>query len=82
MHQKSLPSNEINFVPSRKIKPLNSLSNLPIGSVNIIRKQVGDPNINNTIIKALGHGSFGHVFKVDHKITGILDLLKLFIKII
>ena len=76
MRQKSLPSNEINFVPSRKVKPLKSLSNLPIGTVNIIRKQVGDPNINYTVIKALGHGSFGHVFKVVHKITGNIRSIK------
>ena len=76
LRAKSLPSNEINFVPSRKVKPLKSLSNLPIGTVNIIRKQVGDPNINYTVIKALGHGSFGHVFKVVHKITGNIRSIK------
>ena len=76
MRQKSLPSNEINFIPSKKVKPLKSLSNLPIGTVNIIRKQVGDPNINYTVIKALGHGSFGHVFKVVHKITGNIRSIK------
>ena len=74
--RKSLPSNEINFQPLYKIKPLKSLSNLPIGTVNVIRKQVGDPNMNYTVIKALGHGSFGHVFKVVHKITGNIRSIK------
>ena len=74
--RKSLPSNEINFQPLYKIKPLKSLSNLPIGTSNIIRKQIGDPNINYSILKALGHGSFGHVFKVVHKKTGNIRSIK------
>ena len=74
--RKSLPSNEINFQPLYKIKPLKSLSNLPIGPSNIIRKQIGDPNINYSILKALGHGSFGHVFKVVHKKTGNIRSIK------
>ena len=77
LRQKSLPLNEINFsLSTRKTKPLKSLSNLPIGTVNVIRKQVGDPNMNYTVIKALGHGSFGHVFKVVHKITGNIRSIK------
>ena len=77
LRQKSLPLNEINFsISNRKNKPLKSLSNLPIGTVNVIRKQIGDPNINYTVIKALGHGSFGHVFKVVHKITGNIRSIK------
>ena len=76
LRRKSLPSNEIIFQPSRKTTPLKSLSNLPIGTSNIIRKQSGDPNINYSILKALGHGSFGHVFKVVHKITGNIRSIK------
>ena len=77
LRQKSLPLNEINFsLSTRKTKPLKSLSNLPIGTSNIIRKQIGDPNINYSILKALGHGSFGHVFKVVHKITGNIRSIK------
>ena len=76
LRRKSLPSNEINFQPIRKNIPLKSLSNLPIGTSNIIRKQIGDPNINYSILKALGHGSFGHVFKVVHKITGNIRSIK------
>jgi len=76
LRRKSLPSNEINFQPIRKNIPLKSLSNLPIGTSNIIRKQIGDPNINYSILKALGHGSFGHVFKVVHKVTGNIRSIK------
>ena len=77
LRAKSLPLNEINFsLSTRKNKPLKSLSNLPIGTVNVIRKQTGDPNMNYTVIKALGHGSFGHVFKVVHKITGNIRSIK------
>ena len=76
LRRKSLPSNEINFQPIRKNIPLKSLSNLPIGTSNIIRKQSGDPNINYSILKALGHGSFGHVFKVVHKVTGNIRSIK------
>ena len=76
LRRKSLPSNEINFQPIRKNIPLKSLSNLPIGTSNIIRKKIGDPNINYSILKALGHGSFGHVFKVVHKVTGNIRSIK------
>ena len=76
LRSKTIPSNEINFPSSRKSPPLTSLQNLPIGTSNVIRKQIGDPNLNYTVIKSLGHGSFGHVFKVVHKVTGNIRSIK------
>ena len=75
---KSLPKSEITMNTSRgpKVK-INSLSKLPISTKNVIRKQLGHPFENYEIIKKLGNGTFGQVFKVVHKQTGVIRAMKI-----
>ena len=72
----SLPSSEIKFHYPKKDEPVKSLSNLPISTLNVIRKQKGDPLTNYDIVRPLGHGAYGHVFKVQHKITKMFRSMK------
>ena len=72
----SLPFSQINFSSSELQKKERSSSNLPIGIPNLIRKQTGDPLMNYKVLKPLGHGTFGHVFKVIHKTTGNIRAMK------
>ena len=74
---KSLPVSEIIFHYPKMEETVKSLSNLPISTLNVIRKQKGDPLNNYTIVKPLGHGAYGHVFKVLHKTTGIVRSMKI-----
>ena len=55
---------------------LNSLSKLPIGNRNVIRKKSGNPLDYYKVIKRLGKGTFGTVYKVKHKATGIIRAMK------
>ena len=76
--QKSLPQNEIKFV-NKKNPPtieVDSLSKLPISTKNVIRQQSGNPLDDYDIIKNLGKGTFGHVYKVMHKKTGNIRAMK------
>lgn len=72
----SLPASEIKFHYPKKDEPVKSLSNLPISTLNVIRKQKGDPLTNYDIVRPLGHGAYGHVFKVQHKITKMFRSMK------
>ena len=73
--QNNLPSNEIIFNLNHK-KKITSLSNLPIGTKNIIRQNKGNPFKNYEIIKNLGNGTFGNIFMAEHKITGNIRSIK------
>jgi len=76
--QKSLPQNEIKFI-NKKNPPtieVDSLSKLPISTKNVIRKYSGNPLDDYDIIKNLGKGTFGHVYKVMHKKTGNIRAMK------
>ena len=76
--QKSLPQNEIKFI-NKKNPPsieVDSLSKLPISTKNVIRRKSGNPLDDYDIIKNLGKGTFGHVYKVMHKKTGNIRAMK------
>ena len=68
-----LPLNKIIF---EKEKELDSLSKLPISNRNVIRKQTGNPLDDYDVIKKLGKGTFGTVYKVLNKKTGIIRAMK------
>ena len=75
----TLPKNEINFTNQQKnpkIISVKSLKTLPINTQNIIRKHSGNPLDNYNIIKKLGKGTFGTVYKVIHKTTGCIRAMK------
>ena len=76
--EKSLPQNEILFINKKKPPSVqvDSLSKLPISTKNVIRKQSGNPLDDYDIIKNLGKGTFGHVYKVMHKRTGNIRAMK------
>ena len=75
----TLPKNEIKF-PSQqknnKLLSVKSLKTLPINTQNIIRKHGGNPLDYYDIIKKLGKGTFGTVYKVIHKTTGCIRAMK------
>ena len=76
--QKSLPQNEIKFI-NKKNPPtieVDSLSKLPISTKNVIRKYSANPLDDYDVIKNLGKGTFGHVYKVMHKKTGNIRAMK------
>ena len=75
---KLLPENEIKELNYKKMKAANKniVSSLPINTQKIIRQQMGDPYTYYEIIKQLGHGTFGKVFKVKHKITNSIRAMK------
>ena len=76
-NNKLIPENEINESFQKiKITNKNIVSSLPINTQKIIRQQMGDPYTYYEILKQLGHGTFGKVFKVKHKITNSIRAMK------
>ena len=75
---KSLPLMEMKIGNMKTSKTkINSLSNLPISTKNVIRKISGNPFGNYRIIKKLGNGTFGQVYKIIHQKTGNIRALKI-----
>ena len=75
----TLPKSEIIYTNQQKnpkIISVKSLKTLPINTQNIIRKHSGNPLDNYNIIKKLGKGTFGTVYKVIHKTTGCIRAMK------
>ena len=75
---KPLPLNEIKYHNPKNIfsNEVKSLSKLPISTQNVIRRQSGNPLDYYDIIKKLGKGTFGTVYKVMHKNTGVVRAMK------
>ena len=73
---KPLPLNEIKFNRNLQLEEVDTLSKLPISNRNVIRKQSGNPLDHYDIIKKLGKGTFGTVYKVMSKRTGIIRAMK------
>ena len=75
---KALPLNEIKYSTLKNCSQneVKSLSKLPISTQNVIRKQSGNPLDYYDIIKKLGKGTFGTVYKVMHKNTGVVRAMK------
>ena len=76
---KPLPLNEIKYSIQKNSSfqnDIKSLTQIPISNQNVIRKQSGNPLDYYDIIKKLGKGTFGTVYKVMHKKTGIIRAMK------
>ena len=81
--QDSFPLNEIGSsfnINKKPIKALNSLSKLPISTKNVIFQQVCNPLDYYDNLKKMGKGTFGTVYKVMHKQTGVIRAMKVISK--
>jgi calcium-dependent protein kinase len=73
----TLPLTQIDL----KFKPtISSLSSIPIGTKNVIRKLSGSPFDSYQVIDVLGNGSYGKVYKVQQRTTGQLRAMKIISK--
>ena len=75
---KPFPSNEIKYNKQKNDlqKEVKSLSQLPVSTQTVIRKQSGNPLDYYEKIEKIGKGTFGTVYKVRHKNTGIIRAMK------
>ena len=73
---KSLPFTDINLTKDPKMT-IKSLSRLPISTKNVIRQKSGNPFDYYRILKKLGQGTFGQVYKTIHKKTGNIRAMKI-----
>ena len=73
---KPLPLNEIKYGVPKSFTMNESNTLIPISTQNVIRKQSGNPLDHYDIIKRVGKGTFGTVYKVMHKTSGIIRAMK------
>ena len=75
---KPFPLNEIKYGTQKynSKDEVKSLSEIRISNRNVIRKQSGNPLDYYDIIKKIGKGTFGTVYKVMHKKTGVIRAMK------
>ena len=81
--QDSFPLNEISSsynINDKPIKVVNSLSKLPISTKNVILQQTCNPLDYYDNLKKMGKGTFGSVYKVMHKQTGVIRAMKVISK--
>ena len=81
--QDSFPLNEIGSsfnINDKPIKIVNSLSKLPISTKNVILQQTCNPLDYYDNLKKMGKGTFGSVYKVMHKQTGVIRAMKVISK--
>ena len=71
-----LPSNQINLGNSKKEQPLNNASKIPISIKDVIIQKKGDPFQDYEIIKKIGEGTFGKVYKVKNKHNNNIRAMK------
>ena len=73
---KPLPLNKIRY----QLEEFDTSTQLPISNRNVIRKQSGNPLDDYKIIKKLGKGTYGTVYKVINRKTGIIRAMKVISK--
>lgn len=85
--QKSLRHNSIrnNDGPLKEIlldknSQIKTLSTVPVNTKTIIRKLKGSPFEFNDVVDLLGVGSYGKVYKIRHKNTGLIRAMKVISK--
>ena len=81
--QDSFPLNEIGSsfnINDKPIREVNSLSKLPISTKNVILQQTCNPLDYYDNLKKMGKGTFGTVYKVMHKQTGVIRAMKVISK--
>ena len=79
----SFPLNEISSsfnINDKPIKPIRSLSKIPISTKNVILQQMCNPLDYYDNLKKMGKGTFGTVYKVMHKQSGAIRAMKVISK--
>ena len=79
----SFPLNEIGSsfnINDKPIKPIRSLSKIPISTKNVILQQMCNPLDYYDNLKKMGKGTFGTVYKVMHKQSGAIRAMKVISK--
>ena len=79
----SFPLNEIGSsfnINDKPIRPIRSLSKIPISTKNVILQQTGNPLDYYDNLKKMGKGTFGTVYKVMHKQSGAIRAMKVISK--